>query len=438
MPRGNPPLSVAASAEAARTAPTVHLTALTIDHLGQRGDGVAQTENGPVYVPLTLPGEVVEAEVSADRGKLVSILQPSPERVAPVCRHVGQCGGCALQHLEVSKYHQWKRGLVEEALLRAGLTTDIKDLIPAHGEGRRRAVFHARSTGGSAARGKDILAVGFAGRRSHAIVAIDACPILAPGLDGALPAAWAVAQALAPLAKPLDIQVTATDTGLDMDVRGSGPLKPAFVARLAAIAGEHRLARLTRHGDLVLQREPPMISMGSARVTLPPGSFLQATAAGEETLARLVLEAAKGAARVVDLFSGVGTFALRLAQKSRVSAYEYSAPAIEALNRATRGVPGLKPVTGEVRDLFRRPLYPLELKNIDAVVFDPPRQGAQAQAEQLAQGKVPLVIGVSCDPTSFARDAKILTEKGFRLESVTPVDQFLYSAHVELVGVFRR
>ncbi|WAC27781.1 class I SAM-dependent RNA methyltransferase [Ancylobacter sp. SL191] len=438
MARGTRHTLASPATEPAHTAPTGHLTALTIHHLGQRGDGVAPTENGSVYVPLALPGEVVEAEVSGDRGKLLSILQPSPERVAPVCRHVGQCGGCALQHWEVSKYHDWKRGLVEEALARAGLSTEIKDLIPAHGEGRRRAVFHARSTGGSAGRGNDILAVGFAGRRSHAIVAIDACPILAPGLDGALPAAWAVAQILAPLAKPLDIQVTATDTGLDMDVRGSGPLKPALVARLAEIAGEHRLARLTRHGELVLQREPPMISMGSARVTLPPGSFLQATAAGEETLAGLVLEATKGAARVADLFSGVGTFALRLARKARVSAYEYSEPAIDALNRATRGVSGLKPVTGEVRDLFRRPLYPLELKNFDAVVFDPPRQGAEAQAQQLAQSKVPLVVGVSCDPVSFARDARILTDKGFRLESVTPVDQFLYSAHVELVGVFRR
>ncbi|MBS9476785.1 class I SAM-dependent RNA methyltransferase [Ancylobacter radicis] len=438
MTRGARPSPASPLSEPVHTAPIVHPTALTIHHLGQRGDGVAETAEGPVYVPLTLPGEIVEAELSHDRGKLISILQPSAERIEPICRHVGQCGGCSLQHWEASKYHAWKRELVADALARVGLSPEIKDLIPAHGEGRRRAVFHARSTGGSAGRGNDILAVGFAGRRSHAIVAIDSCPILAPGLDGALPAAWAVAQLLAPLAKPLDIQVTATDTGLDMDVRGSGPLRPALVARLADLAERHGLARLTRHGELVLQREPPVITMGSARVPLPPGSFLQATAAGEETLAGLVLEATKGAARVADLFSGVGTFALRLARKARVSAYESSDLAVDALTRATRGVSGLKPVSAEVRDLFRRPLYPLELKNFDAVVFDPPRQGAEAQAQQLALSKVPLVVGVSCDPASFARDAKILTDKGYRLDSVTPVDQFLYSAHVELVGVFRR
>lgn len=174
---------------------------------------------------------------------------------------------------------------------------------------------------------------------------------------------------------------------------------------------------------------------------LPPGSFLQATAAGEAALAHLVMEAvdgARGAARAVDLFSGVGTFALRLAERVRVSAYESSATAIEALNKAVRGAAGLKPLAGEVRDLFRRPLLAQEMKGVDVAVFDPPRQGAEAQARQLAASAVPLVIGVSCDPVTFARDAQILAEGGYRLERVTPVDQFLYSSHVEVVGVFRR
>jgi 23S rRNA (uracil1939-C5)-methyltransferase len=283
-----------------------------------------------------------------------------------------------------------------------------------------------------------LLTVGFAGLRSHVIVPIDACPILAPALKGALPAAWAVAGALAPLAKPLDLQVTATETGLDMDVRGSGPLKPDRVAALAEVAGQHRVARLTRHGELILQREPPVVTMGRAKVVLPPGSFLQATLEGERVLAELVIAAIGKARRVADLFSGVGTFALRLAETARVTAVEGSEPSIEALDRATRGVSGLKPVTGEARDLFRRPLLPMELKAFDAVVFDPPRQGSEAQARQLAASKVPLVVGVSCDPVTFARDAALLAEGGYRLEGVTPVDQFLYSAHVELVGVFRR
>ena len=413
-------------------------TRLDIVRIGPRGDGVAPTPEGAVYVPLTLPGETVEVERLQDRGRLVSVVAPSPDRIEPICRHVGQCGGCALQHWRTEPYETWKRALVVEALARVGLEPPVAPLIPAHGAGRRRATFHARATGGNARRGEDILTVGFAGRRSHAVVAIDACPILAPELAGALPAAWAVAQVLVPLMKPLDIQVTATETGLDMDVRGSGPLKPPVVAALAEVAGRERLARLTRHGELVLQREPPLVTMGRARVRLPPGSFLQATALGEATLARLVEEATKGAGRVADLFCGVGTFALRLAAGARVAAYESSAPAIEALANAVRNTPGLKPVTVEVRDLFRRPLLPLELKNVEAVVFDPPRQGAETQAAQLAASKVPLVVGVSCDPVTFARDARLLTEGGYRLESVTPVDQFLYSAHVELVGVFRR
>ncbi|QFR34302.1 class I SAM-dependent RNA methyltransferase [Ancylobacter sp. TS-1] len=411
---------------------------LAIARIGNRGDGVADTPEGPVFVPLTLAGEVVETEREKDRGRLVAVIEPSAERVDPVCRHFGVCGGCALQHWASGPYEAWKRGLVVEALARVGLAPEVAALVPAHGEGRRRAVFHARGTGGSAPKGRDLLSVGFAGRRSHAIVAIDACPVLAPGLDGALKAAWAVAQVLAPLAKPLDIQVTASETGLDMDVRGSGPLRPDRVAALAEVAGAHRLARLTRHGELVLQREPPLVTMGRARVALPPGSFLQATAAGEARLAALVGEAVRDAGRIADLFSGVGTFALRLAERARVAAYESAAPAVESLLKATRGVSGLKPVTAEVRDLFRRPLLPLELKAFDAVVFDPPRQGAEAQARQLAAARVPLVVGVSCDPVSFARDAHILCEGGYRLESVTPVDQFLYSAHVEMVGVFRR
>ncbi|WP_425106779.1 class I SAM-dependent RNA methyltransferase [Ancylobacter sp.] len=419
----------------------MNVVTLDIDRLGHRGDGIADTPEGPVFVPLTLPGERVEVVREHERARLLAIRTPSPGRVEPICPHVGLCGGCALQHWAPAPYETWKRGLVVEALARAGISTEVTPLLPAHGEGRRRATFHARGTGGSAPKGRDTLAVGFAGRRSHAVVAIDACPILAPGLDGALAAAWAVAQELVPLAKPLDIQVTATETGLDMDVRGSGPLKPDRVAALAQIAGAHRLARLTRHGELVLQREPPLLTMGRARVALPPGSFLQATAAGEAALAQLVLEAvgsARGAARAVDLFSGVGTFALRLAERVRVTAYESSAPAIEALNKAVRGAAGLKPLAGEVRDLFRRPLLAQEMKGVDVAVFDPPRQGAEAQARQLAASAVPLVIGVSCDTTTFARDAQILAEGGYRLERVTPVDQFLYSAHVELVGVFRR
>jgi 23S rRNA (uracil1939-C5)-methyltransferase len=240
------------------------------------------------------------------------------------------------------------------------------------------------------------------------------------------------------IGKPLDIQITATENGLDVDVRGSGPLQPAKIATLSRIAEQHRLARLTRHGELVLMRTPPTIAIGVANVTLPPGSFLQATVAGEETLADLVSGHCKRTKHIADLFCGVGPFALRLAAKARVSAFDSDAGAVTALQKAATSAAGLKPVKAETRDLFRRPLMPQELRDYDAVVFDPPRQGAQAQATQLAASKVPVVIAVSCNVATFARDAKILTDGGYDIEGVTPVDQFRHTPHVELVARFVR
>jgi len=278
--------------------------------------------------------------------------------------------------------------------------------------------------------------VGFAAANSHEIVPVDRCPILDPGLSGALDAAWAIAEPLKPTGKPLDIQVTATNSGLDVDVRGSGPLPTAMIATLSRVAEQHRLARLTRHGEMVLMRVPPTIGIGAAMVTLPPGSFLQATVAGEETLAALLSDHCKRAKHIADLFCGVGPFALRLAAKSRVSAFDSDAGSVTAMLKAAASTQGLKPVNAETRDLFRRPLVPPELRDFDAVVFDPPRQGAQAQAQQLAASKVPVVVAVSCNVATFARDARILIDGGYKIEGVTPVDQFRHTPHVELVARF--
>jgi 23S rRNA (uracil1939-C5)-methyltransferase len=283
-----------------------------------------------------------------------------------------------------------------------------------------------------------VLKVGFAAAQSHDIVPIDRCPILDPGLNGALDAAWALTEALIGIGKPLDIQITATDGGLDVDVRGSGPLPAAAIATLSQIAVKHRLARLTRHGELVLVRESPGVTMGKARVILPPGSFLQATVAGEETLAALVAKHSGRAKHIADLFCGMGPFALRLAERSRVAAFDSDAPAIASLQKAAASTPGLKPIKAEGRDLFRRPLVAEELRDFDAVVFDPPRQGAQAQAERLAASRVPLVIAVSCNAATFARDARILIDGGYTIGGVTPVDQFRHTPHVELVARFTR
>jgi 23S rRNA (uracil1939-C5)-methyltransferase len=412
------------------------LERLVIDHVGHRGDGVAFAEGQTIYVPYALSGETVEvAPVPGhhpDRRRLLEIERASPERIAPFCPHFGVCGGCAIQHWDAGHYRAWKRNLVVETLAQAGIECEVGDIVDAHGAGRRRITLHARM--GT----HEVLKVGFAAANTHDIIPVDRCPILEPGLHGALDAGWAVAEPLISTGKPLDIQITATNNGLDVDVRGSGPLPPAMIARLSRVAEQHRLARLTRHGELVLMRMPPVIGIGVAQVTLPPGSFLQATAAGEEALAALVEARCKRSKHIADLFCGVGPFALRLAAKARVSAFDSDAGATAALQKAATSTPGLKPVRAEARDLFRRPLVPQELRDYDTVVFDPPRHGAQAQVTQLAASKVPTLVAVSCNVATFARDARILIDGGYSIESVTPVDQFRHTPHVELVARFRR
>ena len=264
-------------------------------------------------MPYALPGETVTVEAvpgHPDRRHLLHVDRPSHERVEPICKHFTHCGGCAMQHWSLAEYHLWKRGLVVEALAAAGLVAPVdKQIIDAHGRGRRRATLHARR--GTHA----LLEVGFTAPRAHHIVAIDRCPILAPGLDAAIPAAWAIAEILKPVDKPLDIQATATGSGMDVDVRGSGPLTTGRGTALARVAEQHKLARLTRHGELVAQQSQPMLTVGRAEVPLPPGAFLQATAEGEAALARLVIEHVGSARRIADLFCGIGTFALRLGRE---------------------------------------------------------------------------------------------------------------------------
>jgi len=409
---------------------------LVIDHVGHHGDGVAMSGGSKIYVPYTLGGETVEvAPVPGhhpDRRRLITVEAASPARITPFCPHFGVCGGCAIQHWDAEPYHAWKRELVVTTLAQGGIDCEVAPLVDAHGLGRRRITLHARM--GT----HDVLKVGFAAANSHDIVPIDRCPILDPHLDGAIEAAWAIAEPLISMGKPLDIQITATNSGLDVDVRGSGPLSTAMIGRLSRVAEQHRLARLTRHGELVLMRSPPVVSIGTTQVALPPGSFLQATVEGEERLAALASAHCKRGKYIADLFCGVGPFALRLAAKSRIAAFDSDAGAVAALQKAATSTSGLKPVKAEARDLFRRPLMPQELRDYDTVVFDPPRQGAQAQATQLAASKIPVVVAISCNVTTFARDAKILIDGGYKIEGVTPVDQFRHTPHVELVAKFRR
>jgi 23S rRNA (uracil1939-C5)-methyltransferase len=392
----------------------------TITALGQRGEGIAEIGGQRVYVPFTLPGEEVEISVEGERGSLVSVLSPSPDRIDPFCPYFGTCGGCALQHVAPGTYAEFKRELVASALSHAGIDVPVGELIDARGNGRRRVTLHTRAAG-----------AGFMRARSHDLLAIEACPILVPALRNAPQ----IARALHAAAGDSDIGFTATATGLDVTVRNERRLKPQ---KLVPMAQNLRLARLSLNGELVLQSQPPSMRVGKALVALPGGSFLQATEAAEVALADLVIAGLKGAKNVADLFCGIGPFALRIAEGARVLAADTDKPAVTALLNAVRHTKGLKPVTTLSRDLFRDPLAPAELTPFDAVVFDPPRAGAEAQARELARSTIKAIIAVSCEPRTFARDAAILIAGGYRLDNVTPVDQFAWSTHVELVGVFHR
>jgi 23S rRNA (uracil1939-C5)-methyltransferase len=405
-------------------------TTLTIDRLGARGEGVAQSPDGLISVPYALAGETIAAKVDGSWGRLAEVLTCSPHRIAPFCRYFAHCGGCAVQTLAADSYARWKRDIVTSALRRAGLTNEVLDLADAHGAGRRRATFHARYTQGRPA-------VGFTQARAHKIVEIDSCPVLAASMDGALPAARAIAEALAAAGKPLDILVTATASGLDVDLKGRGTLGEAETKSLVRIALAHDLARLSNHGTIVVSRRTPMLAMGKAMVVPPPGVFLQATETGEEALAARVSAHVAGARYIADLFSGIGTFALRLAEFAKVDAFDLEEDSLQALAKAARAA-GLREVAVSPRDLLRSPLGPLELDRYDAVVFDPPRAGGEQQAVALSASSVPLVVAVSCNTQTFARDAAILCAGDYEIARVEPVDQFRHTPHVEVVACFRR
>ncbi|WP_174247449.1 class I SAM-dependent RNA methyltransferase [Methylocapsa sp. S129] len=406
---------------------------LSIESLGQRGEGLVRSVRGTAHIPGALPRERVLARLEGERGKLIEILEASPERVAPICSYFGDCGGCATQHLGRALYSSWKREILAGALADAHIEAPLGALIDAHGEGRRRATFHARF----ATEGAHV-EIGFMQARAHRIVEIEACPVLAPPMSGAIGAARALAACLRGVGKPLDISVTATLSGLDIDIRGCGPLEFSARQKLVHAADRLDLARLSNHGEAIIERRTPEILMGAARVSPPPGGFLQATLEGERILAELALSAVQGARRVADLFCGVGAFALRLAARHEVRAVEVDRPALTALARAAGATPGLRGVACEVRDLFHRPLGRDELKAFDAVVFDPPRAGALAQSRELAASGVQTIVAISCNAATFARDVSILAAGGYRLESVTPIDQFRFSPHIEIVGVLRK
>ncbi|MCL3881614.1 class I SAM-dependent RNA methyltransferase [Marivita sp. GX14005] len=404
------------------------MTELTIERLGHLGDGIAE---GPVYVPGALPGERVTGTREGDVLRDMRILTPSADRVAPPCPHARACGGCQLQHAADGFVAEWKRDAVRQALAQQGIAADPDLPITSPPRSRRRAAFSVRRT-------KKGALAGFHMKASDVIIAVPNCILVHPELVAALPMVEALGVAGASRKGELSVLVTLTETGLDVAVQGGKPLDTTLHQSLAEIARAHDLARIAWDGEIALQRRAPVLRLGRAEVTLPPGAFLQATREGETALVDAVKQALTGAKRVVDLFAGCGTFALPLTESAPVHAVEGDRAMMRALDHAWRNTEGLKRITHEARDLFRDPLLPEELSRFDAVVIDPPRAGAAAQVAQVAKAAVPRIAHVSCNPATFARDTATLIAAGYDLEWVRVVDQFRWSTHVELVALLRR
>lgn len=407
---------------------------MAITDVAGEGDGVAA---GGVFVPFTLPGERVRASGGGERRELLEVLEPSPERVAPPCPHFGVCGGCALQHWAPDPYLTWKVERLRRTLALQRLETEILPAFAARPRTRRRLALHARPGDRQAAK------LGYKARKSWSLVEIGVCPIADPALEAALPAMRRLAAPLFehPKSAPT-LHVTLTDTGVDIDISGverkSGGLSADARMALAEQAAAADFARVTLDGEVAYMARQPRVRLGPATVDLPAGGFLQATPDAERAMADFAVAAAAGAQRIADLYCGVGTFTFRLATIAPVQTADFAEGAIASLLRGVASAPGLHGVSAEARDLVRRPVLAEELRRVDVVVFDPPRAGAAEQTAELARSSVARVIGVSCNPATFARDARVLVDAGFTLERVAPIDQFLWSPHIELVSVFSR
>ena len=405
---------------------------LTIERLGHLGDGIARGPDGPIYAPQTLPGEEVEGSLHGDHLTDIRILTPSPDRKKPPCTHARTCGGCLMQHASDTLVEGWKETIVRGALAGQGLEAPFRPTHTSPARTRRRATFAARKTKGGAL-------LGFHARSSDLIIPIPNCQLLHPDLIATFPALEAITRLGGSRSVELALTVTRSLAGPDVAVTGGKPLDATLHLDLARLAEQHGLARLTWDGETVALRAAPMQRFGRALVAPPPAAFMQATSDGEAALLGAVADAiGPDARRIADLFSGCGTFALPLAERAEVLAVEGDAAMTAALEKGWRNTPGLKKVTAETRDLFRRPLEPDEFKGIDAVVIDPPRAGAEAQFATLSRRTVPVIAAVSCNPATFARDARMLVQAGWRLDWVQVVDQFRWSYHVELAARFSR
>lgn len=447
-----------------------------IERIGSGGDGVAHIDGRPVYIPLTLPGDRLRVRLTAKRadGYAAEISNPSKQTqrvvpATPACPHFGRCGGCQLQHLPQQDYVAWKEQQVEAALASRGLTDiDIRPLIQTSPTTRRRLRLAAggrmpdleRSPGtvqrASAGRKFSVgcepwQPMGFRARNSREIVQIESCPVAMPSLVALLPPLQALLHQLDLAAKGAELHLTATETGIDLLLESALSPNLADLEALGAFAETHDLARLAFRQDAgsipgassaaepIAARRPATVFMGTVPVDLPIGAFLQATKQAEAAMRAAATEAIGDSQKVADLFSGCGAFGLPLAAEGRhVVAFERDRAMVEALKTAARTAGIEHRLKAEQRDLDRQPLDRTDLENLDAAIVDPPRAGAVTQATVLASSGVEKIAMVSCNPATFARDARLLIDGGYRLTFVQPIDAFLWSAQIELVGAFER
>lgn len=348
-----------------------------------------------------------------------------------LCSHFGSCGGCTHQDVPDADYRVLKRQAVVDALARHGVEADVEDVVEVAPGTRRRATMKAKKNEGG-------VHLGFHAARTHDIVDLRQCLVLTPRLTGLLPGLRKMLSEMLAPNEDAELRLADTDSGIDLGLRWRKPNDTATLTTLARMATQLNLARISAHGETVVSLRQPSVRFGKAVVALPPEVFLQPTREGEAILQAFACDTLSGAKRVADLFCGCGTFTFPLAEKSRVHAVELEPAMLEAVAAAAKSTSGLKPVTTEKRNLFKRPLSEFELNAFDAVCLDPPRAGALEQSKLLAKGKLARIAYVSCDADSFARDARLLCDAGFRLKRVIPVDQFLWSSHIELAGAFVR
>ncbi len=413
-----------------------------IEAIGSRGDGLASSPRGRIYVPFTLPGEEVLVRLERKRGeawaaRLLEMTKPSPERQTAACSHFGRCGGCALQHWQDQPVADWKRHQVAQALARRGLDHQPEATLAGRPGERRRTRLRAK-------RGPAGLVLGYHQRASRQIVALDECPLLRAELAALLVPLQRLLDDLPALGRNIEIDLTAADNGVDLLLQG-GEVDLEARQALVDFARQHNLARLSwappggtaESVETIVQQRLPLVHFGEVAVAPPPGAFLQANAQAEAALAEVVAETIGASRRIADLYAGLGSFALRCRAAS-VLAVEGDAAAAGALRAAADAQAGRLDVHSEVRDLARRPLTASELAGFDAIVLDPPAAGAPAQAAALAGSAVPRIAYVSCHPASFARDARLLVDGGYELRRVVPVDQFLWSPRIEIAAAFVR